>query len=527
MPQTVVTLAAEIDPERADDARALIEALRRFVEGDGAVPGAQGDRFKPLAASLPGLHFASIMVFDDERFDPLLTLELNFDGPTRAFLPSLQTPTLTPYLRKVLACCKPPENAEALRKYQSAIGQGALAPYLETLVVAPAVYHQGNRGLERQRILDEAALYDDVQKTLDAPAFTAPDDAVALHKTLRGRMLAAHGCLGRRAPDRIAWFERALDVAKLALLIWLVVAVLLLPGLLLAAASPLLGEIVGWSAIALVVCEGMRFGMRQKRQPASGPPRAAQLPPKGPLVAWDGNAVILAGIALPVLAVLVLGLFWPMTRAADAGALLGVAGVLHALRRMETTDRVHVKPKIDPVRLREIMELEDQIKQNHMGSVVHVKPGILRAILIRLGLRALGLLLRVTANDGYLANMRTIHFAHWALLDNGSRLLFFSNFDSSWESYLDDFIEKAHAGLTLAWSNGIGFPRTRFLVEDGATNGPLFKTWARHSMARGLFWVSAYPELSVNQIERNCAIAAGLRAPALSTREAVSWASLL
>ena len=158
---------------------------------------------------------------------------------------------------------------------------------------------------------------------------------------------------------------------------------------------------------------------------------------------------------------------------------------------------------------------------------MHVKPGVLRAILIRLGLKGLGLLLRVSATDGYLAFMRTIHFAHWALIDNGSRLLFFSNFDSSWESYLDDFIEKAHGGLTLAWSNGIGFPRTRFLVEDGATSGLLFKTWARHSMARSLFWVSAYPDLSVNQIERNCEIAAGLRATSLSDDAARTWAALL
>ena len=57
--------------------------------------------------------------------------------------------------------------------------------------------------------------------------------------------------------------------------------------------------------------------------------------------------------------------------------------------------------------------------------------------------------------------MRTVHFAHWAFLNNGSRLLFFSNFDHSWGSYLDDFIEKAHVGLTLAWGSSVGFPTSR------------------------------------------------------------------
>ena len=104
-------------------------------------------------------------------------------------------------------------------------------------------------------------------------------------------------------------------------------------------------------------------------------------------------------------------------------------------------------------------------------------------------------MLRVVATDGYLGSMRTVHFAHWAFVNNGSRLMFFSNFDHSWEAYLDDFIEKAHGGLTLAWGSGVGFPPTRFLVLDGASHGRQFKNWARHSMAVSRFWYSAYPEL--------------------------------
>lgn len=524
MPQTILTLAAEIDPDRVEDARALIEELRQTIEGGG--PGAGGDHFKPLAASLPGLHFAAIMIFEDERFDPLLTLELNFDGPTQTFLPSLETSTLTRYLRDVLGYCKAPEDAETLRKYRDAVDAGRLVPYLETLIVTPAIFHQGNRGLDCARILEEAALFDSVQRKLAEPAFASPADASALHAQLRGRMRAAHPWLDEPAQDRIPLSERAQDIGKLVLLVGLVLAALLAPGLILALASPTLGTILGWAALALIVFEAVRFALRPKIPRPPAPPRATQLPRTPPIV-WDANTKTLVGIGVPTLALLLAFLFWPATRAADAGLVLVVGGVLHWLRRLEITDRVHRKPRTDPLRLREITELEDRIKQNHMGSLVHVKPGVLRAILIRLGLHGLGLWLRVTATDGYLTDMRTIHFAHWALLDNGSRLVFFSNFDSSWESYLDDFIEKAHWGLTLAWSNAVGFPRTRFLLEDGATDGLLFKAWARHSMARGLFWVSAYPELSVDQIERNFAIATGLRATSLSREEAEEWAALL
>jgi hypothetical protein len=159
-----------------------------------------------------------------------------------------------------------------------------------------------------------------------------------------------------------------------------------------------------------------------------------------------------------------------------------------------------------------------------MGSIVLVKPGILRMALVRAGHLGLGLVIRVIATDGYLGSMRTIHFAHWAFVNNGSRLMFFSNFDNSWESYLDDFIEKAHGGLTLAWSSGVGFPPTRFLVLDGASHGRQFKAWARHSMAVSRFWFSAYKDYTVNQIERQARIADGLRKATLTPEEAALWA---
>jgi hypothetical protein len=166
---------------------------------------------------------------------------------------------------------------------------------------------------------------------------------------------------------------------------------------------------------------------------------------------------------------------------------------------------------------------EDWVAQNHMGSIVLIKPGVLRMIIIRAGHLGLGLVLRVVARDGYLGSMRTVHFAHWAFLNNGSRLLFFSNFDHSWDSYLDDFIEKAHGGLTLAWGCGVGFPPTRFLVLDGASHGRRFKAWALASRAVSRFWYSAYPTLTVDQIERNTRIADGLRRASLSETEASGW----
>ena len=196
------------------------------------------------------------------------------------------------------------------------------------------------------------------------------------------------------------------------------------------------------------------------------------------------------------------------------------------IRRLERGDSSQDAPPVDQAMLREMAQREDWIPQNHMGSVVLVKPGVLRLPLLRIAHHGLQLLLRALPRmrQGYLGSMRTIHFAHWALVNNKSRLLFLSNFDQTWESYLDDFIEKAHEGLTLAWCCGVGFPPARFLIFDGASRGRQFKQWARHSMTVSRFWYSAYKDLTADQIERNWRVANGLRKPRLSQAEARKWA---
>ncbi|MEZ5800576.1 MAG: hypothetical protein R3D29_09045 [Nitratireductor sp.] len=55
------------------------------------------------------------------------------------------------------------------------------------------------------------------------------------------------------------------------------------------------------------------------------------------------------------------------------------------------------------------------------------------------------------------------------------KLIFQTNYDGSWESYLEDFITLVHGGQTMAWNNGVGFPRTNWFFLDGARDGDRFK----------------------------------------------------
>ena len=74
---------------------------------------------------------------------------------------------------------------------------------------------------------------------------------------------------------------------------------------------------------------------------------------------------------------------------------------------------------------------------------------------------------RHITRPGRLGRIRSIHFARWVFIAGRERMIFCSNYDGSDESYMDDFINKTGFGLNASFSNGIGYPRTNWLVRDG------------------------------------------------------------
>lgn len=182
------------------------------------------------------------------------------------------------------------------------------------------------------------------------------------------------------------------------------------------------------------------------------------------------------------------------------------------LRYKETHDPL--TPKEDKGHTKELAGREDRthIVQNHMAHITLVKPGVLRRLILRTVLWATNLVAGISLK-GKLLGIPSIHFAHWSLIDNGRRLLFVSNFDGSWENYLDDFIDKGSFGLTAIWSNTVGFPRTSFLFWDGAKDGARFKAYARDNQRYTNAWYSAYPDLTVQTIDNNSNVRDALFSP--------------
>jgi hypothetical protein len=148
---------------------------------------------------------------------------------------------------------------------------------------------------------------------------------------------------------------------------------------------------------------------------------------------------------------------------------------------------------------------EDRVDQNGLTHMVALKPGWYRVFALKTMVYLVTALADAGALTGKLGGIQTIHFARWVALPD-RRLLFFSNYDGSWEAYLGEFVDKASLGLTMIWSNTIWYPKTRLLLFKGAKDEESFKAWTRAYQVKTQVWYSAYPTLSVGDVLLNSKI---------------------
>jgi len=159
--------------------------------------------------------------------------------------------------------------------------------------------------------------------------------------------------------------------------------------------------------------------------------------------------------------------------------------------------------------------------QNQFSQLVDLKPGKVRRITFKAMMLFARVLIPIQFVDGRLMNIPTIHFARWVLFDDEKRVLFFSNFDGSWQQYLGDFIDQSGWGLTAIFSNTTVFPKTNWLgltgilsmrnimptsknfFPGGAYNEEHFLAWSRDTELPTDIWYSAYPELSIKNVNNN------------------------
>jgi hypothetical protein len=196
-----------------------------------------------------------------------------------------------------------------------------------------------------------------------------------------------------------------------------------------------------------------------------------------------------------------------------------------AVRLHELRDR---SPTIPPSEAHdvELAALEDFAAMNPFSAVGDRKPGLTRLVTAIGLLRLLDYGARHIYNNGSLTGVKTIHFARWVFLDDRRRMIFASSYDGSLESYMDDFINQVWWGLNAVFSNGVGFPRTSWLVFGGSRNEQPFKDYLRRHEVPTQVWYSAYPALTALNIDNNARIRAGLSCP-MSREETEAWLQLL
>jgi hypothetical protein len=241
--------------------------------------------------------------------------------------------------------------------------------------------------------------------------------------------------------------------------------------------------------------------------------QAALEPPEQPGI-WFRLRETLHMVLAPLLLVLLLPVI-----------LIGLPIFALLLRLHERRDVPDERPP-DDRHAEQLAALEDHSIQNPFIAAGSVKPGRFRLLTATVVLWIAGYFTRHVFNRADLAGVKTIHFARWVFLDGHRRVVFASNYDGSVESYMDDFIDKVWWGLNAVFSNGVGYPRTRWLIFGGARDERVFKHVLRRRQEPVPVWYSAYPDLTARNLRNNQQLRAGL-AGGMNDRQASDWLARL
>ena len=459
MAHAFVTVVVPFDYRNADAVDGYLDAL-----GNLARP--------PVSVALDAgafVHFMSLSVVRDSLAGSAhLVLEASADGYRDGVLDRLARAIGTE-LRGILALAGVPVAAsqltEFLVQHDCQVGQGWFA--------IPGVVFAGTPGMTVGRIRREAELASRIQQSLDERPTRG--SALAIRERLRAELFGEAVYKWAFVAEPVPLLADApKDLSAIRPLSWSALRTLLWPLFVLPAL------VLVWQGLWPLV---MRPAL---------------------ILVWQG--------------------FWGAMFAVVAEVVLGgIAGWIAYVKFRHKEDR-DAPDERDPSgqAVSEIMARENKCKQNHLATVSTMKSGWLRRLALRLALWVVGAFAAYRSRPGYLSDIGTIHFARWILLPGTDKLLFFSNYTGSWESYLEDFILKAHSGLTGVWSNAQGFPRTTKLVQGGAKDGDRVKRWARRQQNPTRFWYTAYPELTAGRVRINAAIRDGF-ATASTESDAARW----
>jgi hypothetical protein len=467
---TALTVLVPIQPERLEDLSRVLTELGRNIRRNPHI----------RLSALKSTHFLRWVIVpappaEDGHGEgsPTLAFEANFDGSVGEFLDDLIRVAGDTLKANLYCHCSPP-----LRSW---FPNAVLKNYLLDHALPEALFYQGYPGVSVESIDNDARVRELINAFLAAPR-EAPARLM--------RMAKRHVSL----PWLSRWREE----------------------------SQLHAEIREYLE-AVVHRESKRPGDK-----AGAVPRLDSQP-----VPWK-TRLLRTTLVRTGLGALVMPVAIPTTL-----ALLGLElaeGVKAALDGESETSRASYRVE-DRENLSLLLEREDLQTQNQLTHLADLKPGALRLPLVKLALWVWGYLATYYFTEGELGGIQGIHFARWVLIEDEvegtqgprkkHRLLFFSNYDGSWEEYLGAFVDRASIGLTSIWCNTEGFPRTRLRawplrLELGAEREESFKQWVRHHQVYTQAWFSRNPDKSASNILNNREIRSRVKAR-MSSKQVKDW----
>jgi deferrochelatase/peroxidase EfeB len=471
MTQALVTVICPLAPDRVPDAEQAIDQLGNpaAAEIQAALDRLDGEE---------GTHFVSLhAVLSGDRARAYLVLELSADGSDQAAITRLTTAIgdrLHPIFLMSSDWTSGRELPDYLLRHRVAVGGGWFSN--------PGAVFSGTPDLSVGRIRTEAALAARVAQLLgDQDADPQASDWIAMQRIEALRLEIA------KDPDLKPCLQAATPAPRFVAPSIIELVFQLIGAFAVTFLWPVGLLLLAWGIVSIVLASGQSHGVIS--------------------FVWNAGGWFLSGLLVVVVVLLI------------------TAGLAYkSFRKAEDTDWLEER-STDRETLAAMFQRENHLAQNHMISITQRKPGILRKFSSRLIFWAVAQLVQRQYRPGFLSDIGTIHFARWVTPPGSPDVMFFSNYDASWESYLEDFITRAHAGLTGVWSNSIGFPRAVNLIQRGATDGERFKRYARHSMQPTRFWYSGYPKLTTTEIRTNSEIRRGLSS-AMTQDEATRFLAL-
>jgi hypothetical protein len=191
---------------------------------------------------------------------------------------------------------------------------------------------------------------------------------------------------------------------------------------------------------------------------------------------------------------------------------IGLPVVLVWLLALRWHERFDPFPEVEPDadRLRALGDAEDFGVQNAFTSRAPIRPGRFWHVTARLTELIGNYTARHVFASGGLSGLMTVHFARFMRVGADDQVLFTSYYDGSLESYNNDFVDQVAWVLNTVFGQQAGYPRTRWMVHEGAHNERWFKNFIRGHQVPTQVWYTAYPDLAAVTIDQNARLREGL-----------------